>query len=223
MKILKKISTFLLSLTLIGSFSTTPSKAEWIKLRSDVSREKVIENNKSNWSWAYSGAKMLEFLGVGNMELNLNQIVHSVGCGLDSDINVGIVLTLNAVRRILPLSHRLKKWNYLYLRGENRKLHKIPNRELSSYYSADKDKTSVRAARLGINQNEKLLLMMSLRDNIPILSSIPQNNKPHVVLITGLECSENKIRYWDSDIGEVEEEFIGGFSNKCTSYVTFGT
>lgn len=218
LKTSRKISSFLMSVV-IASLSTIPSKAVWHTVGDNVNKERVVQDTKRNWCWAYSGAKLLEYLGVTG--INAGFVAMSAGHNLNSDRTNGLISTLNAVRNLLPAGHRIKNSNFLSLQQFNDGKGQLV--EISNTSSSERRQTKAgyMPVMTGILKSkdfsEIIFLLGSLQKRVPILASF---GEIHVVLVTGLEPTINKIRYWDLNRGEVEENF-GEFTNKRVAYATF--
>ena len=219
LKTSKKISSFLMSLAVTASFSIIPSKGVWFTIGDNVNKARVVQHTKHNWCWAYSGAKMLECLGVTG--INAGFVAMSAGHSLNSDRANGLISTLNAVRNLLPLNHLNKNSKFLSLQQFNNGNGLLV--EISNTSSSERRQTKVGSMPVmnGIikdrNFPEIIFLLGKLKKGTPILVSLDET---HVVLVTGLVSTTHRIRYWDSNRGEVEEDF-DEFTNKRAAYATF--
>lgn len=233
MRIFKRICGFLISLSLIGSFTLSTSKAFWHLLKSDFNRQAVVPNTKQNWSWAYAGVKMLECMGI--YDVQASDIARAALHNPLSDKTESISYTLNAVRSLLPEDHCMKKSNLLSLIGIfNGKGLLQKTEHISDLYVKGLNicsglciksygeptlfvgfKPFMLTTSTFIDCDEENFIFCSLGRGIPVMTSFYNKN---VVLITGIELDANRIRYWDVNRGEVEENFVGEFTSKRESY-----
>lgn len=206
-------------LVVAGGISIIPSKAVWVTVGDNVNKAMVLQNTKRNWCWAFSGAKMLECLGVTDKDADC--VALSAGHDLLSDRGEGLVSTLNVVRNLLPLAHQNKNSNFLSLRQLNNgsgTLMRIDQILQIRTSTEGGNKPYMMGKVIHQDFPEVIFLANSLRKGVPVLANL---NNVHVVLVTGLEIDRNRIRYWDLNRGEVEENFIGEFTNNRTAYATF--
>ncbi len=211
----------MISLVVAGSLSAIPSKAAWYTVGNNVNMARVVQNNKRNWCWAYSGVKMLECLGINNMQAV--NVAISARHTAASDNPEGLGAALQAVKNLLPQGHAMERLNLLTLRnfnnnsGELARIDRILNIRINTPNGA---MPLMATTVLNANVPEVIFIVNSLRRGIPVLASI--NNGRHVVLITGLEPNMNQIRYWDVNRGEVTENFANNFTNNRVAYATLG-
>lgn len=256
MKLSKKISSFLLSSFFMLNLGIAQSKAEWVTIEDNISKSKVIDRHKSNWCWAHSGAKMLEYLGIKGKQAA--HVAISAGHNLTSDNAEDISRTVWAVKDILPEGHPLKNLDIHYFYcgqsyfGMLIKPDTILNENDENLILPNGNRARMGGEMVNAHFSESEFLRTSLEKGRPVLAKLTggvYGNVGHIVVITGIDWKNfsmpqqlsmlpkelvniyfpdgipaytiNKIRYWDSNRGEVIEDFTQSFANKVASYAGF--
>ena len=178
----------------------TQSNAEWITLRGNISKRSITDSLKSKWCWAYSGAKMLEYLGITGKQAA--HVAISAGHDLKSDEAEDISRTVWAVRDILPECHPLKNLDINHFHcgkscfGILIKIDKIIDTNKKSILLPDGNCARMEGDVLDFNFSESEFLKTSFEKSRPVLAKLTggiYGNEGHIVVITGIEWEKFSI------------------------------